>query len=402
MIRTPLVVARRIHSCVGARGIYVRRRWRRHAREEMKNGVGGQPATSEARRPSSFVSDTGRTPDGGQTRTHTAHTPPQTSRHQRFSTHSAHSKHISADLVRSEPGRRRTRKEPCRGKEMLFQDLASPCSPLPLPVVASLQSPYPVRTRGGGGVPDLGFPQMEEGKAGGWAGAGGRGVLLTVGAPNGRRRLYVVRCRLLVLVAGARTGDVVWWRVGRLVRPVGGGDDVVGACLQGQSTLVGVFLVQAGCPSVGREDEAVDTGKISCQISLSPFGFSRAGPLFRRSISRFLPAGRGGSIGQCAVRLLCVGRSRGGTGEEAKKKDSRRCDVLGILSDTATGVGWCWWRLWSAEPMLAATVPYNGQARSRTAAMRVVGFRTCGGETMSQPMGNGAHDSRQPSAKCQS
>lgn len=89
-------------------------------------------------------------------------------------------------------------------------------------------------------------------------------------------------------------------------------------------------------------------------------------------------------------------------GSKKKKKDSRRCDVLGILSDTATGVGWCWWRLWSAEPMLAATVPYNGQVRSRTAAMRVVGLRTCGGETMSQPMGNGAHDSRQPSAKCQS
>lgn len=210
MIRTPLVVPRRIHSCVGARGIYVRRRWRRHAREEMKNGVGGQPATSEARRPSSFVSDTGRTPDGGQTRTHTAHTPPQTSRHQRFSTHSAHSKHISADLVRSEPGRRRTIKEPCRGEKCpsKISHPRAPPSPLPPPVVASLQSPYPVRTRGGGGVPDLGFPQMEEGKAGGWAGAGGRGVLLTVGAPNGRRRLYVVRCRLLVLVAGR--GRVTW------------------------------------------------------------------------------------------------------------------------------------------------------------------------------------------------
>lgn len=42
--------------------------------------------------------------------------------------------------------------------------------------------------------------------------------------------------------SGGATGDVVWWRVGRLVRPVGGGDDVVGACLQGQSTLVGGFF----------------------------------------------------------------------------------------------------------------------------------------------------------------
>lgn len=344
--------------------------------------------------------DAGRWTDENAHSTHTAADQPTPEIFYTLSTQQAHLCGSCALRARTEADKKRT----LQGKKRPFQDLASPCSPLPPPVVASLQSPYPVRTRGGGGVPDLGFPQMEEGKAGGWAGAGGRGVLLTVGAPNGRRRLYVVRCCLLVLVAGARTGDVVWWRVGRLVRPVGGGDDIVGACLQGQSTLVGFFLVQAGCPSVGREDEAVDTGKISCQISLSPFGFSRAGPLFRRSISRFLPAGRGGSIGQWAVRLLCVRRSRGGTGEEVKKKkkDSRRCDVLGILSDTATGVGWCWWRLWSAEPMLAATVPYNGQVRSRTAAMRVVGLRTCGGETMSQPMGNGAHDSRQPSAKCQS
>lgn len=145
--------------------------------------------------------------------------------------------HISADLVRSEPGRRRTRKDPCREKSP--SQISHPRAPPH--GVASLQSPYPVRTRGGGGVPDLGFPQMEEGKAGGWAGAGERGVLLTVGAPNGGHRLYVVRCRLLVLVAGARTGDVVveggegcptGWREGTMS---------LVACLQGQSGLWGFF-----------------------------------------------------------------------------------------------------------------------------------------------------------------
>lgn len=399
MIRTPLVVARRIHSCVGARGIYVRRRWRRHAREEMKNGVGGQPATSEARRPSSFVSDTGRTPDGGQTRTHTAHTPPRPADTRDF-LHTQHTASTSLRILCAPSPDGGGQEKNLAGEKVLPR---SRIPVLPPPIVASLQSPYPVRTRAGGGVPDLGFPQMEEGKAGGWAGAGGRGVLLTVGAPNGRRRLYVVRCRLLVLVAGARTGDVVWWRVGRLVRPVGGGDDVVGACLQGQSTLVGVFLVQAGCPSVGREDEAVDTGKISCQISLSPFGFSRAGPLFRRSISRFLPAGRGGSIGQCAVRLLCVRRSRGGTGEEAKKKRIRggaMClESYRTRRRVLAGVGGVCGRQSRCSRLPCPTTGKSGRVRRQCGSF---GFRTCAGETMSQPMGNGAHDSRQPSAKCQS
>lgn len=342
--------------------------------------------------------DAGRWTDENAHIAHTAADQPTPEIFYTLSTQQAHLCGSCALRARTEADKKRT----LQGKKS-FQDLASPCSPLPPPVVASLQSPYPVRTRGGGGVPDLGFPQMEEGKAGGWAGAGGRGVLLTVGAPNGRRRLYVVRCRLLVLVAGARTGDVVWWRVGRLVRPVGGGDDVVGACLQGQSTLVGFFLVQAGCPSVGREDEAVDTGKISCQISLSPFGFSRTGPLFRRSISRFLPAGRGGSIGQCAVRLLCVRRSRGGTGEEAKKKRIRGGAMCSESYRTRrrvlAGVGGVCGRQSRCSRLPCPTTGKSGRVRRQCGSF---GFRTCGGETMSQPMGNGAHDSRQPSAKCQS
>lgn len=82
---------------------------------------------------------------------------------------------------------------------------------------------------------------MEEGKAGGWAGAGGRGVLLTVGAPNGGHRLYVVRCRLLVLVAGARTGDVVVEGGEGCPTGLREGTMSLVACLQGQSGLWGFF-----------------------------------------------------------------------------------------------------------------------------------------------------------------
>lgn len=125
VIRTPLAVAPRIPSCVGARGIYARRRWRRHAREKMKNGVGGQTATSEARRPSPFVSDTGRTMDG---REHTQHTHlSQTSRHQRFSTHSAHSTSLRILCAPSPDGGGQEKN--LAGEKRPFQDLASPCSP---------------------------------------------------------------------------------------------------------------------------------------------------------------------------------------------------------------------------------------------------------------------------------
>lgn len=118
MIRTPLAFARRIRSYVGARGIYVHRRRRRHPREKMENGVGGQTATSEARRPSSFVSDTGWTMERRERTQHTQRRRPADTRDFLHTQHTS-TQHISADLVRSEPGRRRTRKDPCRGKKAL-------------------------------------------------------------------------------------------------------------------------------------------------------------------------------------------------------------------------------------------------------------------------------------------
>jgi hypothetical protein len=169
-------VARRIHSRVGARGIYARRARRRHPREERKNGVGG--ADSHRRNTSLSVTRQRRRVDDGQTRTHPAHgrRPADT----RDFLHAGHSTFLRM-LCAPGPGGD-GQKRSLQGKKGPSKISHPPLPPPPLRCkVLTVCGPA-----GGGGVLDLG-PAKGGGQRGGWSGAGGRGVLLTLGVPNGHR-----------------------------------------------------------------------------------------------------------------------------------------------------------------------------------------------------------------------